>query len=51
MQFSTIVRNLRLTGLIIGFTIFALTTIRLIQYNANPSVVQNGLTLAKLTSE
>jgi multisubunit Na+/H+ antiporter MnhC subunit len=51
MQYSTIVSNLRLTGLIIGFAIFAFTMVRLIQHDANPDAAQNVPTITQLASK
>ncbi|MEO6513932.1 MAG: hypothetical protein ABIR37_04585 [Candidatus Saccharimonadales bacterium] len=42
MQTSPLVRNLRFAGLVIGFAVFAFTTIHWIQYSTNVQVVQHS---------
>jgi hypothetical protein len=47
MQTSTLVRNLRFTGLIIGFLAFAVTTLHWVQYSTNVQVIQNSPLVAR----
>lgn len=47
MQTSTLVHNFRLAGLFIGFVVFALTTIRLIQHVSNVEAVQHSPLIAQ----
>jgi hypothetical protein len=47
MQITTLVRNLRFAGLVIGFAVFAVTMIHWVQYSANVQVVQNSPLIAR----
>ena len=47
MQNSSLVRNLRFTGLAIGLAVFAVTVFHWVQYSTDVQVVQNSPLLAR----
>lgn len=50
MQSSPLVQNIRLAGLVLGFVVFAFTTVRLIQHIANVEAVQHSPLIAQTTT-
>ena len=47
MQTSTFVQHIRLAGLVIGFVVFAFTTVRLIQHVSSVEAVQHSPLIAQ----